>query len=93
MNAQEQTLAYTYQRAFIKEVRFTRDRIHLLLEDGREIVAPLSAFPEIEQLTPEQRENWQVFDGQAVSFMDLDEVYHISAFLGENNSARRYMAA
>lgn len=56
--------------------------ITLHLEDGRSLMAPLSRFPGITQLSPVQRRQYHIADGNIILFRDDDEVYHIQDFLG-----------
>jgi len=54
----------------IKKINFSRrDRIGFLFEDGREILVPLSMFPDIEQLSKEQQKKWRILDD---IFFDFD---------------------
>lgn len=56
--------------------------ITLHLEDERVLMAPLSRFPGIAQLSPAQRRHYHIADGTIILFRDDDEVYHIQDFLG-----------
>lgn len=56
--------------------------ITLHLEDGRALSAPLAQFPGIAQLSPAQRRQYHIADGDILLFRDDDEVYHIQDFLG-----------
>jgi hypothetical protein len=55
------------------------------LLDGRKIVTPLKLFPSIEKLSIKQRKEWQIIDGVMFSFVDCDEVYHVSQLLGKED--------
>jgi len=55
------------------------------LQDGRVINVPLSYFPSIRRLTPDQRKKWYVLDGEMFSFEDTDEVFHVEQILGVEN--------
>lgn len=46
--------------ALAKSVRFTAGRMHVLLDDGREISIPLDRFPRLRQASPAQRRKWQI---------------------------------
>lgn len=70
----------------IKALRFSRHTIELVLADGRIISSPLSKFPSIKKLSPAQREKYHIMAGLGFDFDDSDEVYHISDFLGTDNS-------
>lgn len=56
--------------------------ITLHLQDGRLLSAPLSRFPGIANLSPSQRRQYHIADGDILLFRDDDEVYHIQDFLG-----------
>ena len=70
----------------IKTLRFVRASIELLLEDGRIVSAPLNKFPAIKKLSAAQRKKYHIMGGVGFDFDDSDEVYHISEFLGADNS-------
>jgi hypothetical protein len=64
-------------------VRFTAGRIHVLLDDGREISVPLGRFPRLERATPAQRQNWEVTAfGTAIRWLGLDEEIGLAGLLG-----------
>lgn len=64
-------------------VRFSDARLHVHLDDGREMSLPLSRFPNLERATVAQRDHWQVTAfGTAIRWPDLDEDVGVSAFLG-----------
>lgn len=59
------------------------DYLVLSFADGRILSTPVLYFPSIHNLTPEERQNWSVLDGQMFTFMDCDEVFHIEQLLGK----------
>lgn len=63
----------------IKKLDFTakRGKMTVYLTDGREIVVPLSFFPNIKQLSLKEREKWMVLDDQFFSFDHLSKVYSV----------------
>ncbi len=63
----------------IKKLDFTRQRgkMAVYLTDGREIIVPLSFFPDIKQLSVKEREKWMILDDQFFSFDRLGKVYSI----------------
>jgi hypothetical protein len=69
----------------IKKIQFTTGKIHVILEDEKEIILPMKRFPEIQNLSSAQRSQYQILDGIGIAFDDLDETFHISQFLGEEN--------
>jgi hypothetical protein len=70
----------------IKALHFKGTDMHLLLADGRVIIVPLSKFPAIKKLSPSQRKKYHIMAGVGFDFDGSDEVYHISEFLGADNS-------
>ena len=67
----------------IKNIGFTTNgKMSVELFDGRKIVSPLNRFPSIEKLSTKQRKEWQIIDGELFSFVDCEEVYHVSQILG-----------
>lgn len=63
----------------IKKLDFTglRGKMAVYLTDGREIIVPLSFFPDIKQLSLKEREKWMILDDQFFSFDRLSKVYSI----------------
>ena len=70
----------------IKALRFKGADMHLLLVDGRIIIVPISKFPSIKKLSPSQKRKYHIMAGVGFDFDGSDEVYHISDFLGTDNS-------
>lgn len=60
--------------------------MQLLLADGRIVIVPLNKFPAIKKLSSSQRKKYHIMAGVGFDFDDSDEVYHISEFLGADNS-------
>ena len=63
----------------IKRLNFTgfRGKMAAFLTDGREIIVPLSFFPDIKQLSVKERKKWIILDDQFFSFERLSKVYSI----------------
>lgn len=47
------------------------------LTDGREIIVPLSLYPDIKRLSVAERKNWMILDDQFFSIERLSKVYSI----------------
>ena len=66
-------------------VRFTDDKIYVLLSDGREIGLPLGRIEWLswlEQASPEQRARWSIEPGGfAIYWEDLDNGFEIRHIL------------
>jgi hypothetical protein len=66
----------------IADVRFDRERMHVLLRDGREISVPLWWYPRLLHATPEQREKWEILPfGDALHWEEIDEDLDVRGFL------------
>lgn len=63
----------------IKDLNFTahRGKMWVRLTDGREIIIPLSFFPEIKHLSVSERNKWMVLDDQYFTFENLTRVYSV----------------
>ena len=51
----------------IKKLDFTghRGKMAVYLTDGREVIVPLSFFPDIKHLSVKEREGWMILDDQS----------------------------
>lgn len=70
----------------IKKLDFNEKRgmMAVYLTDGREILVPVSLFPEIKQLRKSQRENYMIMDGQFFSFDAISKIYSVKDVLSCN---------
>ncbi len=64
----------------IKKLDFTehRGKMNVYLTDGREIIVPLTLYPDIRKLTLKQRSNWIILDEQFFTFESLSKVFSIT---------------
>ncbi len=60
----------------------TSNTISLYLSNERTVLVPLDKFQPIANLTPEQRNDFEIIDYQHLSFLAIDEVYSLGEFLG-----------
>ena len=67
----------------IKKLDFSsfRGKMAAFLTDGRQIIVPLSVFPEIKNLSLKQRSEWMILDYQYFTFADLSKVYSVCELL------------
>ena len=67
----------------IKKLDFgvKRGAMAVYLTDGREVIAPVSMFPDIKRLTMSQREDYMIMDNQYFSFEALSKIYSIKDVL------------
>ena len=63
----------------IKKLDFNvkRGAMAAYLTDGREIIVPVSMFPDIKRLNRKQREEWMIMDDQYFSFESLSRIYSV----------------
>ena len=65
-----------------RDVRFTKDSIHVLLADGREVSAPLQWFPRLLHALPKQRAKWELIgDGLGIRWPLVDEDIEVESLL------------
>ena len=67
----------------IKKLDFgvKRGAMAVYLTDGREVIVPVSMFPDIKRLTMAQREDYMIMDNQYFSFEALSNIYSIKDVL------------
>lgn len=67
----------------IKKLDFRKKRgaMAVYLTDGREVIVPISMFPDIKQLTLKQREDWMIMDEQYFSFEAMSKIYSVKDVL------------
>ena len=64
-------------------VEFVDASIRVILDDGREISAPLAWFPRLRDASDAQRTNWRLIGrGKGTHWPDLDEDVSVNALLG-----------
>ena len=64
-------------------VEFVDASIRAILDDGREISAPLAWLPRLRDASDAQRANWRLIgQGEGVHWPDLDEDVSVNALLG-----------
>ena len=63
----------------IRDMDFTarRGMFIVRLTDGREIVVPVSMFPDIKQMSLKERNEWMILDDQYFTFEHMSRVYSI----------------
>lgn len=67
----------------INNVKFVGNGAMLLsLSNDRTFIIPLDKFKEIEALSPTQKEDFEIIDGENLSFLAIDEVYNIHELTG-----------
>lgn len=63
----------------IKKLDFKEHRGKMLvyLTDGRQVIVPLSLFPDIKRLSLKDRSDWMILDDQFFTFSNLSRIYSI----------------
>ena len=58
-----------------------RGMMAVYLTDGREVLVPISAYPEIKHLNRQQREDWMVLDDQYFTFDAISKIFSVKDVL------------
>jgi hypothetical protein len=58
-----------------------RGKMVVFFSDGREVITPLSMFPDIKSLSLKQRGQWMILDDQFFTFESLSRVYSMADVL------------
>lgn len=67
----------------IKDIQFVgNSAMMLFLSNDRTFIVPLDKFKDIAGLTAEERADFEVIDGENLSFLTIDEVYNIHELIG-----------
>lgn len=63
----------------IKKLDFAayRGKMLVYLTDGRQVIVPLSFFPDIKRLSLKDRSDWMILDDQFFTFSHLSRIYSI----------------
>lgn len=63
----------------IKNIDFKshRGKMSVKLTDGREVIVPISFFPDIKHMSLKEREKWMVLDDQYFTFENMTRVYSV----------------
>ena len=61
--------------------KFRRGKMLVRLTDGREMLIPVSFFPDIQQMPVKERQKWMVLDDQYFTFENMTLVYSILVLL------------
>ena len=66
--------------AAIKNLDFNaqRGKMAVKLTDGREMIVPLTMFPDIKKLSLKDRNDWMVLDDMYFTFQKLTRIYSIT---------------
>ncbi|MFH0909056.1 MAG: DUF2442 domain-containing protein [bacterium] len=68
--------------ALAVDISFTKDMLHVVLADGRELSAPLAWFPRLQKATSAQRKHWRLIGrGVGIHWPDVDEDISVAGLL------------
>lgn len=67
----------------IRHIDFINSSIMFIhLDNDRTFIVPLDKFPAIQALSPEQKGDFEIIDGDQLSFLALDDVYSVQELIG-----------
>lgn len=67
----------------IKNIQFVGIGAMLLaLSNDRTLIVPLDKFHEIANLSVEDREDFEIINGEYLSFLAIDEIYSLQELIG-----------
>ena len=61
-----------------------RGKMLVCLNDGRQVLVPLSLFPDIKELSVKDRSDWIILDEQFFTFSRLSKVFSIEEVMKIN---------
>ena len=61
-------------------LKFPKGFVELYLSDGRMMKVPLNLFPDIKNLSDNDRKHWQILDGEGFTFKNSNEGFHLRQF-------------
>lgn len=68
--------------ALAKDVRFEKDRMHVVLQDGRELLVPLEWFPRLAKASASERRKWRLIGGGVgIHWAGIDEDISVQGLL------------
>jgi hypothetical protein len=67
---------------FATDIVFSKDKMTVFLEDGRELSVPLEWFPRLRNATIEQLKKWRLIgNGEGIHWEELDEDVSVERLL------------
>lgn len=67
----------------IRSIEFLNSSIMFVhLANDRTFLVLLDTFPAIRNLTPQEKQDYEIIDGTNLSFLTLDDIFPVSALLG-----------
>jgi len=72
----------------IKSLDFNmRGKFSVLLTDGRQIIVPISLFPDIKEMSVKHRNEWMILDHQYFTFEHMTKIYSILDIINISNQS------
>ena len=66
----------------IHSISFLKNELLIALDNDRLFIVPLEKFPAIQQLSLEERNDYEIIDNSHLSFLTIDDVYSIEELIG-----------
>jgi len=67
----------------IRNIEFINSSIMFIyLDNDRTFIIPLDKFPAIQNLSAEQKKDYEIIDEHNLSFLAIDEVYSVNELIG-----------
>lgn len=67
----------------VVSVSFTKEMLHTVLADGREVFVPIEWFPRLLKATPKQKKKWRLIgNGIGIHWEAVDEDISVASILG-----------
>ncbi len=67
----------------IRSIDFLNSSIMFIhLDNDRTFIVPLDKFPAIQKLSKDQKNDFEIIDGNYLSFLAIDEVYSTNELIG-----------
>ena len=68
-----------------------RGKFSVMLTDGRQIIVPVSMFPDIKHMSQKHRNEWMILDHQYFTFEHMTRVYSILDIMNINQPAAQFV--
>ncbi len=66
----------------INSISFLKNDLLVALNNDRLFIVPLEKFPTIQQLSLEERNDYEIIDNSHLSFLAIDDVFSIEDLIG-----------
>lgn len=83
------TILVTEREPVAVAVEVTDDYLTVVLDDGRRVSNPIEWYPRLVHGTPEERNNYELYDGEVIRWADLDEDLSVESIVAGRRSGER----